>query len=93
MNIGDVTLCDLGKHDEAVEVYEEALGVYRALGVDNEKNANVYWIIALVKRETGDVDGALESARECVRIYDKLGITNTGSTRAGDMLMGLQGIE
>jgi hypothetical protein len=39
------------------------------------------------------VAGALESARECVRIYDKLGITDTVSQRAGDMLMELEGIE
>ena len=87
-----VALCGQGKHDEAVEVYEEALGVYtRALGVDNERNADVHWNIALAKREAGDVAGALESARECVRIYDKLGITDTISQRAGDMLMGLDG--
>jgi hypothetical protein len=73
-------------------VYEEALGVYtRALGVDNENIACVHWSIALAKRKTGDVAGALESATECVRIYDKLGITNPVSQRARDMLMGLEG--
>jgi hypothetical protein len=72
-------------------MYEEALGVYtRALGVDNEKNAGVHFIIAIAKREKGDVAGALESARECVRIYDKLGITNKVS-HAGDMLVALYG--
>jgi tetratricopeptide (TPR) repeat protein len=94
-----ITLCNIGvafhgqgKHDETVEVYEEALGVYtRALGVDNKNIADVHWNIALAKRATGDVAGALESAMESVRIYDKLGITNTILQRAGDMLMGLEG--
>ena len=40
-----------------------------------------------------DVAGALESARESVRIYDKLGITNEFSQYAGDMVMRLEGIE
>jgi tetratricopeptide (TPR) repeat protein len=87
-------LCRQGMNDEAVEVWEEALGVCtRALGVDNENIAHVHCSVAEAKRETGDVAGALESARECVRIYDKLGITNTFSQRARDMLMGLEGIE
>jgi len=82
------------KHDEAVEVYEEALGVYtRALEVDNEKIADVHWSVAVAKRETGDVAGALESAREVVRIHDKLGMTNSVSQLAGDMVMRLEGIE
>jgi tetratricopeptide (TPR) repeat protein len=92
-NIG-LALGDQGKHDESVEMYEEALGVYtRALGVDHERIAHVHGSIAVAKRETGDVAGALESARECVRIYDKLGMTNTISQLAGDMLMELEGIE
>jgi tetratricopeptide (TPR) repeat protein len=91
-SIGDA-LYDQGKHDEAVEVHEEALGAYtRALGVDNERNAAVHLSIAIAKRENGDVAGALESARECVRIYDKLGTTNTLSQYAGDMLAALDGM-
>jgi tetratricopeptide (TPR) repeat protein len=92
-NIGEALYCQ-DKHDEAVEVWEEALGVHtRAFGVDNKNNADVHYNIAVAKRETGDVARALESVRESVRIYDKLGITNTASTRARDMLMGLEGIE
>jgi hypothetical protein len=45
-----------------------------------------------IDRQTlcGDVAGALESARECVRIYDKLGITNEYSQDAGNLLKRLQ---
>jgi tetratricopeptide (TPR) repeat protein len=75
-------------------MYEEAIVVYtRALGVDNKDNAVAHWSIALAKCESGDLAGALESARECVRIYDKHGITDEYSRYAGDMVMKLEGIE
>ena len=65
----------------------------RALGVDNKTISGVHCSIAAAKCESGDVVGALESARECVRIFDKLGITNTISQSARDMLMALDGIK
>jgi len=79
-------------------MYEEALGVYtRALGVDNRGNAHVHKRIARAKYVTGDVAGALESARESVRIYDKLCITDEAWRGAvemvDDMVMFLEGIE
>jgi len=92
-SIGGI-LYDQGKHDEAVQMYEEAIGVYtRALGVDNKIIADGQYNIALAKVKSGDVAGALESARECVRIYEKLGITDEYSQKAGDMAMRLEGIE
>jgi hypothetical protein len=48
----------------------------------------------VAKDMSGDVAGALESARESVRIFDKLGsITNKISQYAGDMVMRFEGIE
>jgi hypothetical protein len=75
--------------------HEEVIGVYtRSFGVDNKHIAYVQYHTALAKHKSGDVAGALESARECVRIYDKLGITNEYSQiAAGDMVMRLEGIE
>ena len=92
-NIGTV-YNEQGKHDEAVEKYEEALAVYtRALGVDNHANPNVYFGMVKAKLLSGDKAGAVESARECVRIFDKLDITNKYSQYAVDMVMRLEGIE
>jgi tetratricopeptide (TPR) repeat protein len=70
-----------GKYDEAVRIYEEALDVYtRALGIDNERNANVHDSISRARYESGDLSGALESAGESVRIYNKLGTANRVAT-------------
>jgi len=77
-----------GKHDEAVEKYEEALAVYtRALGIDNESNADVLCKIANAKLGSGDDVGSVESAREAVRIYAKLGIDNQTSQAAATILL------
>ena len=76
-------------------MFEEAIvGYTQALGVDNESNASMHnnTGIALAKEKSGDVAGALESARECERIYDKLGITDEHSRYAGDMVLRLEGI-
>ena len=84
MNIG-TTHHFQGKYDEAVRMFEEALDVYtRALGIDNERNAHVHDSISRARYESGDLSGALESARECVRIYDKLGtVSRFGKPLAG----------
>jgi hypothetical protein len=75
-------------------MYEEAIRVNtRAVGVDNKSIADAQYRIAVAKHKSGDEVGALESARECVRIHDKLGITSESSQNAGDMVMRLEGIE
>jgi hypothetical protein len=57
-------------------------------------NVGMHFYIALGKCETaGDFDGELKSARECVRIYDKLGINNETSQSARDILLRLEGVE
>ena len=67
--------------------------VYRHACAHTGTVPDVYFFIAEAKDESGDVAGALESARECVRIYDKHGITDEYSRYAGDMVMRLEGIE
>ena len=91
-NIG-VALSDQGKYDEAVEMYDKALSIYtRALGIDNRQNAFVLYNIACVKHISGDMAGALESAREAVRIYTKHGVTDAASQEAVDLLRELEGL-
>jgi tetratricopeptide (TPR) repeat protein len=85
-NIGHV-YHDQGKPDEALEMFEEALAVFtRALGVDNEKNAGVCYLLAEAKLLSGDEAGGIESARESVRIYAKLGVDNERSQAAATIL-------
>ena len=75
-------------------MFEEAIvGFTRAFGDDSKHIVDMHYSIALAKDKSGDVAGALESARECVRIYDKHGITDEHSQNAGDMVMRLEGIE
>jgi len=70
-----------GKYDEAVRMFEEALDVYtRALGIDNERNATAHDLISLARYESGHLSGALESAKESVRICDKLGTASRLAT-------------
>jgi len=81
-----------GKHEEALEVLEEALGIYaRALGVDSRKSAKVHYRIAVAKRHSGDAAGALESAREAVRINSIHGVNDSSSQDAVDLLRELEG--
>jgi len=47
--------------------------------------------IALAKFNTDDVAGALESAREAVRIYNKHGFEDSESQGAVDLLRELEG--
>jgi tetratricopeptide (TPR) repeat protein len=90
-NIG-LVYADQGKHVEALEMYGKALATYdRALGVDNMDSARVYHNIAISKKRSGDDAGALESARESVRIYTKLGIDNSDSQDTADVLKQLEG--
>ena len=73
-------------------MYEEALSIFtRALGIDNRKNARVHSRIALAKYQAGDMAGALASAREAVRIFNKHGVTDATSQAAINLLRGLEG--
>ena len=82
---------DQGKFAEAMEMYGKALATYdRALGVDNMDSADVYHNIAITKKRSGDVAGALESAREPVRIYTKLGINSQTSQDAANLVKELE---
>ena len=75
-------------------MFGKALAIYdRALGVDSRESADVYYNIARTKQQSGDVAGAVESARESVRIYTKLGITDEWSQAAADLSRKLEGGE
>jgi len=89
-NIGSLHL-EQGKHDEALEMYEEAIAINtRALGVDNEPCARVYYLMARAKHRSGDNAGAVQDAREAVRIYAKLGIDNQVSQNCAALLRRLE---
>jgi len=76
-----------GTHEEAVKVFSRAMEVCtRALGIDNIRNARTNLAIAMSKRESGDLDGALENARESVRIHRKRGSTDREYQNAVDWL-------
>ena len=76
-----------GKHDEALAMYEEALEVFtRALGFDNEPCARAYYYMVMTKHMSGDIAGAVEDAREAVRIYAKHGIDNEESRWVASVL-------
>ena len=71
---------------------DKALSIYtRALGVDNRQTAEVHCRIALAKYKSGDMAGALASAREYVRIFTKHGITDAVSQATVHMLRDLEG--
>ena len=81
-----------GQHDEAVEMLGKALAVFtRALGVDNQFNAIVHGCIAQARAKSGDVGGAVESARESVRIYSKHGLADEYSQYVAGLLRELEG--
>ena len=72
-------------------MFEEALSIYtRALGIDNRQNAEVHYSIALAKRDSIDMGGALASVREAVRIFTKHGVTDSVSQAAVDLLRELE---
>jgi hypothetical protein len=47
--------------------------------------------MALAKRDSGDIAGARGSAKESVRIFNKLGVADTASQAAVDLLHRLEG--
>ena len=64
---------DLGRHEEAVERFNDALSIYAiTLGADNRQSARVHSLMALSKRQTGDVAGAMKSEVEATRIVKLL---------------------
>jgi tetratricopeptide (TPR) repeat protein len=64
---------DLGKHEEALERFNDALSIYDiTLGADNRQSARVHSLMALSKRKTGDVAGAMKSEIEATRIVKLL---------------------
>jgi tetratricopeptide (TPR) repeat protein len=82
---------DQGKHAEAVEVLDKALAIYdRALGIDSRHSARVHCNIAISKSKSGDIAGALESAKESVRIHTKLGVDDSTSQKAAEFLRELE---
>ena len=84
---------DQGKHAEALEMYDKALATYdHALSSDSRKSAHAHCRIACSKNISGDLTGALASARESVRIYTKLGITDSPSQKAANIVSELEGV-
>ena len=67
----------------------------RALGVDSRESAGVYYNIAADKLNSCDSAGALESARESVRICTKLGVNadDSLSQTAADLLARLENMQ
>jgi hypothetical protein len=61
-----------------------------AITIIGRQSANVHYHMALTKEESGNVEGALESARESVSISTMLGITDKTSQDAADLLRGLE---
>jgi hypothetical protein len=51
----------------------------------------VHYCTAFAKHNSGDMAGALESARESVRIYNANGVTDAMSQAAADLLHRLEG--
>ena len=81
-----------GKHDEALEMYDKAISIFTlALGIDNRRNARAHHCIALAKLQSGDMAGALASAREAVRIFNNNAVTDATSQAAVDLLRKLEG--
>ena len=62
----------------------------RVLGIDNIKCASTHYCIAKARARCGDVAGALESARVCVRIYSKFGATGKYADAAACLLSRLE---
>jgi tetratricopeptide (TPR) repeat protein len=91
-----VVLLEQGKYDDAVEMLDKALSSQvstftRALGIDNIQNAQAHYQIAFASSIAGDRAGALASAREAVRIFNKHGVTDAQSQGAVDLLRILEG--
>jgi len=79
------------RYKEALQMYEESLRTFtRARGVDNKHNASVCCNIAATQASAGDVAGALESARESVRIYEVHGRKDEESKKAANLVKHLE---
>jgi len=74
---------DQGKHEKALEKYEEALGVLiGAVGLDHHELARLRCHMSLCQQNLGDTEGAIESMRESHRIFSKLGMTKDAADSA-----------
>jgi hypothetical protein len=62
------------------------------LGIDSRRGANVHYHVAFTKSRSGNAAGALESARESVRIFTKLGITDSMWSADSNLLKELEGV-
>jgi tetratricopeptide (TPR) repeat protein len=72
-NMGNASLAKRD-NEQAVDMYEESLEVFgRACGVGSKKHAMAHGVLAQALEIYGDEAGALEKARECVRMNEKLG--------------------
>lgn len=66
------TLRQLGKEAQALALYEDAVDYYRNRSLKNPGNVDAYVYRAMVLRELGDYDKALELADYLVSLYDSL---------------------
>lgn len=75
-----------GEYGETLVMFEEASSICsRALGIDNQRSADVQAMMAIAKVASGDVVRGLDSARESVRIYTKVGVANERSQHAAKL--------
>lgn len=91
--IGLIYNCRCG-YSKAIEMFDEALGVRtRALGPGtvDRLSASLDFALAWCKHSSGDAEGALESARESVRIYNLLGIDDEYSQESARLLRDFEG--
>lgn len=61
-----------GRYDEAIRVYEESLGIYRAAG-DLQGQAVALYNLASIYAVTGDLDRALEHKQVSLRLAEQTG--------------------
>jgi hypothetical protein len=79
-------LIDEGKLDKALERLEQALDICTEAG--GSRHINVAGVLTCM----GMLTGALASARGSVRIYTKLGITDSPSQKAANIVSELEGV-
>lgn len=83
------SLLEQNKPGEALEKFDEALAMFmRTVGAYHVDVAGAYYNIARNKVKLWDFGAAVESLRESVRIYSRLGITEGNALKAAGMLKG-----
>jgi tetratricopeptide (TPR) repeat protein len=90
-NVGTV-FDRLGDHKQAKKMYKKSLAIFaRALGrIDCYQIADVRDSLARSMALSCDLRGALENARESMRIYTKLGLNNQDSQATNGLLRMLE---